>query len=241
MISGIWSELGAFDDTGYGQIPKKWNGECVSADQFVPSDCNKKIIGAKYFMDGLDADLETNINSTKEYLSPRDHNGHGTQVSSMVAGSVVSNVTLPGLAPGSIMRGGAPKAHIAMYKACWDVNKGMCSVADVWKAFDEAIHDGVDVLSVSIGGSYGDISFDVDIAIPALHAVKRGITVVAPAGNHGTRASTVTNVSPWILTVAATTLDRSLATVMTLGNKTYLVCIYIRDFLNFFNNAKACD
>lgn len=179
-------------------------------------------------MDGLNADLRTSINSSVEHLSPRDHNGHGTQVSSTVAGSFVSNVTFPGLPSGSTMRGGAPKARIAMYKACWDVEGGLCSVADVWKAFDEAIHDGVDVLSVSIGGAVKIKSLDVeiDIAIPALHAVNRGIPVVSPAGNGGPRSSSVINVSPWILTVAATTLDRSFPTLVTLeNNKTLRVYI----------------
>nr|AID21619.1 At4g21323p-like protein [Arabidopsis halleri] len=222
--SGIWSESGAFDDDGYGPIPKQWKGQCVSGDQFSPVDCNKKLIGAKYYIDGLNADLETSINSTTEYLSPRDRNGHGTQVSSTVAGSFVSNVTLPGLSSGSIMRGSAPKAHIAMYKTCWDVEGGMCSVADVWKAFDEAIHDGVDILSVSIGGSaLKSLDVEIDIAIPALHAVNKGIPVVSPAGNGGSRYSSVINISPWILTVAATTLDRSFPTLITLeNNKTFL-------------------
>ncbi|KAL0727383.1 hypothetical protein Bca4012_023476 [Brassica carinata] len=218
--SGIRSESAVYNDNGYEPIPKHWKGECVSADKFSPSECNKKIIGAKYYMDGLNADLKTSINSSVEHLSPRDHNGHGTQVSSTVAGSFVSNVTFPGLPSGSTMRGGAPKARIAMYKACWDVEGGLCSVADVWKAFDEAIHDGVDVLSVSIGGAAKIKSLDVeiDIAIPALHAVNRGIPVVSPAGNGGPRSSSVINVSPWILTVAATTLDRSFPTVVTLEN-----------------------
>lgn len=141
-------------------------------------------------------------------------------------------MTLPGLSSGSIMRGGAPKAHIAMYKACWDVEGGMCSVADVWKAFDEAIHDGVDVLSVSIGGSaLKSLDVEIDIAIPALHAVNKGIPVVSPAGNGGSRFSSVINVSPWILTVAATTLDRSFPTLITLeNNKTFLVYTLYKTF-----------
>ncbi|KAL1205374.1 Subtilisin-like protease SBT3.1 [Cardamine amara subsp. amara] len=222
--SGIWSESGVFDDNGYGSIPKHWKGQCVSADQFCPADCNNKLIGAKYYIDGLNADLERSVNSSTEYLSPRDHNGHGTQVSSTIAGSFISNITLPGLSSGSVMRGGAPKAHIAMYKACWDVEGGLCSVADVWKAIDEAIHDGVDVLSVSIGGTVlQSLDVEIDIAIPALHAVNKGIPVVSPAGNGGARFSSVINISPWILTVAATTLDRSFSTLITLGNNKTLL------------------
>ncbi|CAH8368288.1 unnamed protein product [Eruca vesicaria subsp. sativa] len=218
--AGIWSEASVFGDNGYGATPKQWKGQCVSGDQFKAEHCNKKLIGAKYYMDGLNADLSTSITSSTEHISPRDHNGHGTQVSSTLAGSVLSNLKFPGLSSGSVMRGAAPKAHIAMYKACWDVEGGMCSVADVWKAFDEAIHDGVDVLSVSIGGltRVKSLDVEVDIAIPALHAVNKGITVVSPAGNGGPRASSVINVSPWILTVAATTLDRSFSAFVTLGN-----------------------
>ncbi|KAJ4899824.1 Subtilase family protein [Raphanus sativus] len=113
--SGIWSESGVFDDSGYGPTPKQWKGQCVSGDKFKAEDCNKKLIGAKYYMDGLNADLETRITSSVEHLSPRDHNGHGTQVSSTVAGSTLSNLAFPGLSSGLTMRGAAPKAHIAIH------------------------------------------------------------------------------------------------------------------------------
>lgn len=75
------------------------------------------------------------------------------------------------------------------------------------EAFDEAIHDGVDVLSVSIGGEPTDY-FNDGISIGTFHAVRNGIVVVCAAGNSGPGAGTVTNVSPWIITVGASTLDR---------------------------------
>lgn len=105
---------------------------------------------------------------------------------------------------------------------------GKCTDADMWKAFDDAIHDGVDVLSVSIGGSIPEDS-EVDKLdnIAAFHAVAKGITVVAAAGNEGPGAQTVDNVAPWLLTVAATTLDRSFSTKITLGNKQTLFVRFI--------------
>jgi dihydroorotase-like cyclic amidohydrolase len=88
------------------------------------------------------------------------------------------------------------------------------------KAIDDAIHDGVDVLSLSIGGPS---------EYPGtLHAVANGITVVFSAGNDGPVTQTVENVSPWLLTVAAATVDRLFPTVITLGNNQRLV---VRQFL----------
>jgi Subtilase family len=84
---------------------------------------------------------------------------------------------------------------------------GECFDADILAAFDNAIHDGVNVLSVSVGGTPGDY-FDDAIAIGSFHAVKHGITVACSAGNSGPHAGLVSNVAPWILTVGASTIDR---------------------------------
>lgn len=48
-------------------------------------------------------------------MSPRDWKGHGTHVSSILAGNVVKNVDMFGLINGTA-KGGAPMARIAMYK-----------------------------------------------------------------------------------------------------------------------------
>lgn len=49
------------------------------------------------------------------------------------------------------------------------------------KAFDMAIQDGVDVLSVSLGGDPVDYLYD-GTAIASFHAVMNGIVVIASAG-----------------------------------------------------------
>ncbi|KAL9287635.1 putative cucumisin [Arabidopsis thaliana] len=219
--SGIWPESKVFNDQGLGPIPKRWRGKCRSGEKFnATMHCNKKLIGAKYYQSGL---LAMNGGKFKriiirDFKSNRDATGHGTHTATIAGGSFVPNASFYGLARGTV-RGGAPRARIASYKACWNVVGwgGICSSADMWKAYDDAIHDQVDVLSVSIGASIPEDSERVDF-IAAFHAVAKGITVVAAAGNDGSGAQTICNVAPWLLTVAATTLDRSFPTKITLGN-----------------------
>jgi hypothetical protein len=75
----------------------------------------------------------------------------------------------------------------------------------------------VDVLSLSVAGP--------EEFPGTLHAVARGIPVVFGAGNKGPAAQTMQNAVPWVLTVAATTIDRSFPTVVSLGNNEKLVVI----------------
>ena len=122
-------------------------------------------------------------------------------------------------------------ARLAMYKVCWNVPRGQCSSADILKAFDEAIHDGVDVLSVSLGTNiplFSEVDERDGIATGSFHAVVKGIPVVCGAANDGPLSYTVQNTAPWVLTVAATTVDRSFPTRITLGNNaTMLVILWI--------------
>ncbi|MCI36815.1 subtilisin-like protease-like, partial [Trifolium medium] len=130
-------------------------------------------------------------------------NGHGTHTSSTAAGNIVSGASYYGLATGTA-KGGSPESRLAIYKVC--SNNG-CSGASILAAFDDAISDGVNVLSLSLGDPPNlkpDLTSDV-IAIGAFHAVERGIIVVCAAGNFGPEKSTVVNDAPWILTGAATT------------------------------------
>lgn len=131
------------------------------------------------------------------------------------------NASFHGLA-GGYARGGAPRARLAIYKACWVRVTGLslCDLAAIMKAFDDAIHDGVDILSLSLGGpSYYEFP-------EALHAVANGITVIFAAGNTGPAPRTVSNASPWLMTVASATIDRAFPTILTLGNNEKLVVCY---------------
>lgn len=165
--------------------------------------------------------MPINATDSMEFLSPRDGMGHGTHTASIAAGNFVEKASYKGLATG-LARGGAPLAHLAIYKACWAIDTEGCTDADLLKAFDKAIHDGVDILSVSIGSDIPLFSY-VDkrnsIAIGSFHATAKGIPVVCSAGNTGPMSQTVENTAPWLITVAATTIDRAFPIAITLGNQ----------------------
>nr|CAD1826634.1 unnamed protein product [Ananas comosus var. bracteatus] len=98
------------------------------------------------------------------------------------------------------------------------VNGSECFDADILAAFDAAIHDGVHVLSVSLGGGPTDY-FKDGVAIGSFHAVKNGVTVVCSAGNSGPDPGSVSNTAPWIITVGASTMDREFPAYLLLSNK----------------------
>ncbi|KAG8374507.1 hypothetical protein BUALT_Bualt10G0002000 [Buddleja alternifolia] len=225
LDTGIWPESKAFRDEDLGPTtPSGWKGFCQSGDRFdATANCNRKLIGARWFVDGFLAAIGRPLNLTRlgEFLSPRDAEGHGTHVSSTAAGSYVGNVSYRGVGLGTA-RGGAPHARLAMYKVCWKVGGGLCASADILKGLDEAIKDGVHVLSLSIAAASLPLYSEVDgrdaIAVGSFHAVAKGITVVCGAGNEGPSPQTVKNIAPWIISVAASTMDRVFSAQITLGN-----------------------
>ncbi|XVE77034.1 hypothetical protein DITRI_Ditri13aG0029700 [Diplodiscus trichospermus] len=212
--SGIWPEHVSFQDHGMPPVPARWRGTCEKGTKFSPSNCNRKLIGARSFYGGYLAH-GGKINETEEYLSPRDSNGHGTHTASTAAGNLVENANLFGLANGSAA-GMRYTARIAVYKALWP--GGSMSV-DILAAMVQAIEDGVDVLSVSIGSTTGPEPYYQDYAaIASFFAIVRGIFVTFSAGNYGPYKYPAVNTAPWIMTVAASTIDRSFPTTVKLGN-----------------------
>jgi subtilisin family serine protease len=151
--------------------------------------------------------LVVGASNTSKYNTPRDTEGHGTHTLSTAAGSPSPGASVFGFGNGTAI-GGSPRARVAAYRVCYPpVHGSGCFDADILAAFDAAIHDGVHVLSLSLGGEPGDY-FDDGIAIGSFHAVRRGITVVCSAGNSGPGLGTVSNVAPWIVTTGASTMDR---------------------------------
>ncbi|XP_058733997.1 subtilisin-like protease SBT5.4 [Vicia villosa] len=213
LDTGVWPESKSFSDEGYGPIPKKWKGICQvtkeNSDKFY---CNRKLIGARYFKNGYLA--ETNGASNVTLDSARDTQGHGTHTLSTAGGNFVVGVNVLGNGNGTAS-GGSPKARVAAYKVCWDG----CYDADILAGFEAAISDGVDVLSLSLGGS-APYEYSTSVfSIGSFHAIANNIFVVASGGNSGPQPYSIVNVEPWILTVAASTIDRDFASYVILGNK----------------------
>ncbi|PKI75168.1 CO(2)-response secreted protease-like [Punica granatum] len=211
LDSGIWPEADSFRDEGMGPVPSRWKGVCMAGDSFSSSNCNRKLIGARFYKSDF---------STADAVdqSPRDRLGHGTHVASTAAGKPVSGTSYYGIAAGTA-KGGSPGSRIAAYRVCLTTG---CRSSAILAAFDDAIADGVDVLSVSLGASASsglDLRAD-PIAIGAFHAAQHGILVVCSAGNDGPNPGSVVNAAPWILTVAASTIDRDFESDVVLeGNK----------------------
>ncbi|XP_048320426.2 cucumisin-like [Ziziphus jujuba] len=203
LDTGAWPESKSFSDEDMTPPPAKWKGTCTGAN----FTCNNKLIGARYYNSDGSYD-------EKDFESPRDSIGHGTHTASTAAGREVPGASYYGLANGTA-RGGVPYARIAVYKVCWETG---CSGADILAAFDDAIADGVDIISVSLGSDFPSPYFDDPIAIGSFHAMKRGILTSNSAGNSGPYPYSVSNFAPWTLTVAASTIDRKFIAKAVLGN-----------------------
>ncbi|KAG8094768.1 hypothetical protein GUJ93_ZPchr0012g20915 [Zizania palustris] len=203
--SGVWPESLSFNDGELGPIPDNWKGICQNEHDKM-FQCNSKLIGARYFNKGYAAGAGVPINDTAK--TPRDNNGHGTHTLATAGGSAVRGAAAFGYGNGTA-RGGSPRARVAAYRVCFPpVNGSECFDADILAAFEAAIDDGVHIISASVGSEPDDYLSDA-VAIGSLHAVKANVTVVCSASNLGPEPGTVTNVAPWILTVAASTIDRS--------------------------------
>ncbi|KAJ8764088.1 hypothetical protein K2173_004989 [Erythroxylum novogranatense] len=152
--------------------------------------------------------------NSSNFICNKDSSGQGTHTASTASGNLVTKASLNGLGMGTA-RGGVPSSRIAVYKVCWSDG---CYEAAVLAAFDDAIADGVDIISVSLGFRDSCNYFNNSVAIGAFHALRHGILTSSSAGNSGPGLSTINNFDPWSLSVAASTIDRKFFTRVQLGN-----------------------
>ena len=136
--------------------------------------------------------------------SARDHVGHGTATAMVAAGGIVAGRL-------AAIAGVAPKAYIGSYKVFGSpgVNDGATDGA-ILKAIDDAVADGMDIISLSLGSDVAP-RFADDLEVQALERVAAlGVVVVASAGNNGPDPSTVGSPAdaPSVIAVGASSNDR---------------------------------
>jgi minor extracellular serine protease Vpr len=198
--TGLAPESPLFAQVRHQDRASTFAGSCAEAAGWSSAQCNGKVVGARWFVEGFGTDRL----SATSLLSPRDTDGHGTQMASIAAGNAGVPVEVGGERLGAL-GGWAPDAQLAVYKACWgapDPDDDGCATADLVTAIDAATADGVDVLSLSIGGP-GRID-TVERAL--LGAAESGIVVTAAAGNGGEEVAAA-HPGPWVTTVGGTTGD----------------------------------
>ena len=193
------------DDQVLFEPPENWSGTCDPGERFETTNCNNKLIGARWFIDGAQASGAIDVG---EILSARDVDGHGTHTATTAAGNRV-DASIFGTRVGRV-EGMAPGARIAVYKACWlrpGDQRASCNTSDLARAIDAAVADGVDIINYSVGSSMLRISAPDDVAL--LAAAKAGIVSVVAAGNEGPNLGTIGSPAggPWVITAAAATRD----------------------------------
>lgn len=86
----------------------------------------------------------------------------------------------------------------------------------------QAVHDGVDILNLSVGPNSPPATTKTTFLNPfdaaLLSAVKSGVFVAQAAGNGGPFPKSLLSYSPWITSVAAAIDDRRYKNHLTLGN-----------------------
>ena len=157
---------------------------------------------------GSDGKVIGGYNFIQEDQPPMDTNGHGTQVTGVIA------------ADGQAV-GIAPKAKILAYKVSED-GEGVSSELIV-RAIEKAIEDGADIINISLGVNKTNAKIERAVN----HALEKGIFVVTAAGNDGPGFKTIGSPGRNFgsVTVGATynNLTSSLVATLEVDEKPYTV------------------
>ena len=198
---------------------------------------NNKVIVARSYVPLLNSGVAAT--SRPDDNSPRDRVGHGTAVAMAAAG--VTNTS-----PSDTITGVAPQAYLGSYKVFGSPGVNNFTSGDlVIQAIEDAFNDGMDIVSLSLGGPALSGPLDTgslcgapaaDICDPEAYVVERavqeGMVVVAAAGNGGENGlltsaalNTISTPSdaPDAISVASTTNSHTWGNTITVnGLGTYL-------------------
>ena len=186
-----------FDPTGFSYPPGFPKCDAAdSASRHEDQDCNyvsQKVIVAKVFYN----------KAQQQGLDAQAIQDHGTHTAGIAAGVTGKTAVVNGVSIDD-MSGIAPGAWLGNYNV---FPGGVLNARseDILNAVDEAIEDGMDVLNLSLGGSYHGNN-DL-LAMGLDNAVDAGLVVAVAAGNSGPGQGTLE--SPGrarkIITVGAST------------------------------------
>ena len=148
-------------------------------------------------------DLEGQIIGGYDFVDndemPEDTNGHGTQVTGIIA----ANGNLKGIAPNS---------KILVYKVSEDGESVPTSM--IIKAIEKSIEDDADIINISLGINQTNVKIDQAVT----KAIQNNIFVVTAAGNFGPELNTIGSpaMNPNAITVGATFNNVASSLVSTL-------------------------
>jgi minor extracellular serine protease Vpr len=242
--AGLGSKIGILD-TGIDPTHPAFKGTGLPMPAgfpkcTFPADCvytNNKVIVARSYVRQLSNEynlppgtIDPNFTRPDDF-SARDRVGHGTAAAMIAAGDTVQG-------PVAIITGVAPKAYLGNYKIFGSPGVNDVTFDDtVIQAMEDAISDGMDVISLAIGrpavwgpndrGATCGNSKPLDPCDPLPDAVENvirmGMTVVVSAGNDGNISFQTQNqslptlnsiespgTSPSAITVGATTNSHAL-------------------------------
>ena len=132
---------------------------------------------------------------------PLDRDGHGTFVAGEIAEATNNHIGLTGLAYGATIM------PVRVLDACGDGDASSIASGIRWAAAHHA-----KIINLSLEFQLGLTSSDIPNIIDAIrYAHRRGVVVVAAAGNEGVSQLAYPAASPAVISVGATTRDTCLA------------------------------
>ncbi len=158
-----------------------------------PEDCSyttNKVIVARSYVRQIALDYVADPNnpaaeSQPDDYSPRDRFGHGTATAACAAGFTNTGAAISTSGSAVSFNGMAPKAYIGNYKIQGSPGVNDGAPDDVLiQAVDDAVSDGMDIVSISFGG-IATTSAANDQVAKAYQAAAQKVVVVAAAGNDG--------------------------------------------------------
>ena len=133
--------------------------------------------------------------------SAKDDQGHGTHVAGTIAETTNNGKGVAGVAPDATLM---PVKVLSSF--------GFGSSAWIAAGIDYAVDEGADVINLSLGGGYSSV---IHNAIKKAH--KKGVIVVAAAGNSGKRGVSYPGALEEAIGVSATGPDGSIAPYSSYG------------------------